>query len=136
MNNERRARLSKLDTDVRKIAAEMAQLDADYGEWQESIKAAYVDFAEHYNSLKSRFDDENRVLEEIKDDEQEAFDNLSEGLQQAERGTAMEDAVQYMESAAGILEALPDELDELTFPELPELDLEDFATQLDDAANV
>lgn len=55
-------------------------------------------------------------VEGLRDDEQEKFDNLPEGLQQAERGQAMEEAVGYLEEAADKLEeaaqALRDLLDD------------------------
>lgn len=38
-------------------------------------------------------------LESIRDEEQEAFDNMPEGMQQGERGTAMEAAVQELDEA-------------------------------------
>lgn len=50
-------------------------------------------------------------LETLRDEEQEAFDNLSEGLQAAERGQDMEEAVSRMTEALEQIQALID-LDE------------------------
>lgn len=47
-------------------------------------------------------------VETLRDEEQEAFDNLGENLQQGERGQAMEQAVSDMESALENLSAITD----------------------------
>lgn len=39
------------------------------------------------------------IIEEVKDEEQDAFDNLPEGLQGSERGEAMEEAISNLEEA-------------------------------------
>lgn len=39
------------------------------------------------------------LVEDVKDDEQDCFDNLPEGLQVSERGEAMEAAVDALDSA-------------------------------------
>lgn len=44
------------------------------------------------------------LIEEVKDDEQTAFDNLSEGLQTAENGQKMETAVNELDNAISSLE--------------------------------
>jgi uncharacterized protein YukE len=56
------------------------------------------------------------TLESLKDEEQEAFDNLPEGLQQADRGQSMEaiasaldDAVDTLNSALGDIENVTDD---------------------------
>ena len=38
-------------------------------------------------------------IEQVKDQEQEAFDNMPEGLQSSERGEAMESAISSLEEA-------------------------------------
>lgn len=38
-------------------------------------------------------------IEQVKDEEQEAFDNMPEGLQSSERGKAMESAISSLEEA-------------------------------------
>jgi hypothetical protein len=43
-------------------------------------------------------------IEAIKNDEQDAYDNLPESLQQGERGEAMYDAIDYLESACESIE--------------------------------
>ena len=39
----------------------------------------------------------NQALDEIKDEEQEGFDNMPEGLQEGERGEAIEEKVTEMQ---------------------------------------
>jgi|PlaIllAssembly_1097288.scaffolds.fasta_scaffold1865899_2 hypothetical protein len=43
-------------------------------------------------------------LQDIKDEEESAFDALPEGFQSGEKGEAMQEAIQNMEDAIGMLE--------------------------------
>lgn len=45
-------------------------------------------------------------LEEVRDEEQEAFDNMPEGLQCSERGEAMETALSELEDALYSMEEM------------------------------
>lgn len=51
-------------------------------------------------------------LESIMNDEQEGFDNLSEGLQMTIRGAAMEEAVDNMSSAIEAIDEAIDYIDD------------------------
>jgi len=51
-------------------------------------------------------------LESLKDEEQTAFDNLPEGLQQAERGQAMEAIASALEDALGTLDSAIDDAED------------------------
>lgn len=51
-------------------------------------------------------------LEEIKDEEQECYDNLPEGIQCSERGDAMTEAVEYMETAYDNIQEAIDNISE------------------------
>lgn len=51
------------------------------------------------------------LLQEIRDDEQEAFDNLPEALQGGERGEAMEAAMDAMDEVLSDLEGVNEPLD-------------------------
>lgn len=53
------------------------------------------------------------AIEAVRDEEQEAFDNLPEGLQQGERGEAMESAIDTLENVATDLESAESSLGEL-----------------------
>ena len=46
----------------------------------------------------------SETLETLRDEEQDAFDNLPEGLQNSERGQDMEATIVYMDDALGTLE--------------------------------
>ena len=50
------------------------------------------------------------AINNVWDEEQEAFDNLPEGLQESERGEAMQEAINALESAASLCEELDDAL--------------------------
>ena len=52
-----------------------------------------------------------QLLEETKEAEQEAFDNMPESLQQSEKGSAMEDAVASMEDALSNLDGVEEALE-------------------------
>lgn len=52
------------------------------------------------------------LLEEIKDEEQEAYDNMPESLQESERGQAMYQAVENLESAIDSLSEALDHTEE------------------------
>ena len=53
------------------------------------------------------------LLEDVRDEEQEAFDNMPEGLQASSRGEAMEDAISTMDDIISNLEDAESELEEL-----------------------
>ena len=52
-------------------------------------------------------------LEEIRDEEQDAFDNLPEGIQESERGEQMEEYISQMESAIDDMENAKSSLEEV-----------------------
>ena len=53
------------------------------------------------------------ILADVAADEQEAFDNMPEGLQQADNGQKMEEAIRTLEEKNSDLETTIDELREL-----------------------
>ena len=52
-------------------------------------------------------------LEQIRDDEQEAFDNLPEGLQYSERGEMMEEYISDIDDVLSNLEDCTSNLDDI-----------------------
>lgn len=74
------------------------------------------------DELKQLKEDIARDLEAIKDEEQEAFDNLAESFQQGEKGQDMEAAIDNMTTAYDALESI--DLD---------ADLDDVISNIDDA---
>ncbi|HIW32330.1 MAG TPA: hypothetical protein IAA29_06045 [Candidatus Paenibacillus intestinavium] len=55
-------------------------------------------------SILDKLNDCSSELENIRDEEQDAFDNFPEGLQVSERGEAMENAISEMEDAISNIE--------------------------------
>jgi hypothetical protein len=64
-------------------------------------------------------------LESLKDEEQDYYDNMPEGLQNGDKGAAAQQAVSDMENAISALEPLRDALDEFNN--------EDILSHIDDA---
>jgi pantothenate kinase len=65
-----------------------------------------IDFAEIIDILESA----KAAVDEAKDEEQEAFDNMSEGLQATERGQRMEEVINSLEEAAGKIDEIISDL--------------------------
>lgn len=55
-------------------------------------------------SIVERIEEIKALVEALRDEEQGAFDNLPEGLQQSDRGQGMEAAVEQLEAAISALE--------------------------------
>lgn len=55
----------------------------------------------------------NSIIETIRDEEQEKFDNLSEGLQASERGQAFEENADNLDSVFSDLENAIDSINDL-----------------------
>lgn len=55
----------------------------------------------------------NSIVKSVCDDEQDAFDNMPEGLQQGERGEKMEENVQLLDEAVDTLENVFSDLSEM-----------------------
>lgn len=55
------------------------------------------------------------TLESTRDDEQDAFDNLPESLQESERGERMQECIDYLDEAIGSLEEAMDNLTDENF---------------------
>ena len=61
-------------------------------------------------AVQSKLSDLKAEIEQICDEEQEAYDNLPEGLQDSERGVSMESAIEELDDAASDLEGVIDTL--------------------------
>lgn len=59
--------------------------------------------------LREAYDD----LEMVKNEEEEAYDNMPEGLQESERGEMMQEAIDALDDAMSPLESAIDDLDEV-----------------------
>ena len=60
---------------------------------------------EELETLMGRLEDVMTAIESVKDEEQEAYDNMPEGLQQGERGQASDAAIQQLEDAEQALDS-------------------------------
>lgn len=56
--------------------------------------------------------DAKAIIEEVLDEEQEAYDNMPEGLQASERGEAMQEAITNLEDANSSAEEIEDYLED------------------------
>ncbi len=65
-------------------------------------------------AVQSKLSDLKAEIEQIRDEEQEAYDNLPEGLQDSERGVSMEAAIEELDDAASDLEGVIDTLESAT----------------------
>lgn len=64
-------------------------------------------------AIMANIGDAQTRLQSVLDDEQESFDNLSEGLQATERGENMEEAISVMEDCIDSLGEVTDRLEDL-----------------------
>ena len=60
--------------------------------------------------VRSQLEALKQEIDEILSEEQEAFDNMPESLQEGERGQAMTEAIDALESAIGSFEELDEYL--------------------------
>lgn len=58
----------------------------------------------------SKLEEAKEELDSLRDEEQEAYDNMPESLQESDRGYAMEEAVDNLESAYNSVEEAVDTL--------------------------
>jgi len=54
----------------------------------------------------------SELVIQVRDDEQDSFDNLPEGIQESERGQMMEEAIDAMDSAMDSISEAIEHLDE------------------------
>ena len=64
------------------------------------------------NDIRNNLEAQRDKLESVVNDEQMAFDNLTEGLQATMRGEAMEEAIDNMESAIEAIDEAIEYIDE------------------------
>lgn len=63
------------------------------------------------DEIKEQVEELRMALAELLEEEQDAFDNMPEGLQCSERGEKMEDGISALEDAVGNLEECIDNID-------------------------
>jgi predicted nuclease with TOPRIM domain len=109
MNKDRRNSLNRIRTAI------------------EALKGT-IEFDELVEALTEARDD----IEEQKDAEQEYFDNMPEGFQNGEKGERATEAIDYLETAHGILDELIDTFENIDLANK----IEEIADNLENAANV
>lgn len=88
MNNDGRKRIDAIMKDIEATATAKDAINA----MVEALNEAISDFKETFADIAT-------AIEELKDEEQEKFDNMPEGLQNGERGQAIEATVSQLETA-------------------------------------
>lgn len=63
-------------------------------------------------NIMDKLEDLMAEIEAIRDEEQEAYDNLPEGIQMSERGEAMDTAIYNLDDAAENVQTVIDALEE------------------------
>ena len=64
-------------------------------------------------NVQTKLSELKEEIELIQGDEQDAFDNLPEGLQMSEKGEAMESAIDSLDSAACAVDDVISEIDDV-----------------------
>ncbi len=128
MNNTRRKAIKSVISNLEK-AKELLTLPEDLSEGAlEALKGAL-------DASKTLLDDAGCDVDDIREEEQEAFDNLLETLQMADKGMTMEDAISALEGAGdNISSALCDiDMIDLDFIDAEDFDLSGLIESIDDA---
>lgn len=69
------------------------------------------DLTDKFAEFQGAVNDVKTAIEELRDAEQEALDNLSDNLKEGEKGSAMQEAVDALEAAIEACDNLADEPD-------------------------
>jgi hypothetical protein len=117
MNNDTRKRIDIIIADIENSAKDRAEIDA----LVEQLNGKISDY-------KETFADAKIMVEEIRDEEQEKFDNLSEGLQASEKGQTLEATISILDEAMTAIEAI-EEFEDIDFS----FDADSVITELDNA---
>ena len=70
----------------------------------ESVKSILEDARETLNDCRSEIEDAKSLIEQARDDEQEYKDNMPEAMQDGEKGSRAEEAINELEAACGSCE--------------------------------
>ena len=69
--------------------------------------------AKQLGTIADNLEDQQILLEQVYDDESEAFDNMPESLQQSDRGIEMEEGIGTLEEQKDDLANMADDLHEI-----------------------
>lgn len=70
-------------------------------------------FGETVAAMQSDLEDVSSSISDLESEEQDAFDNLPEGLQQADKGQAMEETIDKLSTAQDDIDQITQELTDL-----------------------
>lgn len=62
--------------------------------------------------ISEQLEELQAAIQEIKDEEEEAYDNLPESLQDGEKGDIMQEAIEYLDNADSFIEVAKDALND------------------------
>jgi hypothetical protein len=131
MNNSRRKQIEAIQNGLDKIKQEIDTKAADEETGEAGSKEELAELEENWSS---RIDDLRLDLEEIKENEQEYFDNMPEGLQAGDKGSMAEQAVGYMLDCLNDMEELVEVEETGAFVRLFHKKYDGMIAKLDDAA--
>lgn len=77
----------------------------------ENIKSKLSDYLTEMEELKGRLDEFNEEIECVRDEEESAYDNLPESIQEGERGEQMQAAIDAMDNAMDSVNEAVDAID-------------------------
>lgn len=63
-------------------------------------------------NLSEQLEEIQSAIQELRDEEEEAYDNLPESLQEGEKGDAMQEAIEYLDNADSFIEDAKDALND------------------------
>lgn len=109
MNGATRKELARIADDLstgRAMASFLVALRAA----EEAFTKAKEDLVDAREGVAGVLEDARTEIETIKDDEQEKFDNMPDGLQQGEKGQAIEEAVGTLDDAIATLNEIAERL--------------------------
>lgn len=98
MNNQRRKEIKAVEKRVDALLAEYQKAKGDL---------------EKFANVKDEYDDAKTDLEMLMDEEQCAYDNMSEGLQESDRGYQMQECIDALSEYVDWLTDVVDRMDDL-----------------------
>ena len=131
MNKDRRKMLGNIADGTREAEKTLKALYDEGNALIAQLNEKITEINEFRTNLK---DDLIGSIEDVKSEEEEAYENLPESMQNGDKGSVMQEAIEYMDSSISALDGLYD-LEEIGELECPDLD-GDVATPLEDASNV
>lgn len=112
MNKQRRKALSSLEDDINQIKNKLEGMEE--GKFDKEL----------LQDLVGKAADVQSQLETLRDEEQEYYDNMPEGLQAGEKGDKATEVIDYLESAITEVETAHDSIEEALNEEASEEDRE------------